>query len=41
MGERIMTKEEVFEEYGLCAVCADRNTCPDKDPRMVLFGKEG
>ena len=38
MGERIMTKEEVIEEYGLCTVCADRNTCPDKDPRMVLFG---
>ena len=24
MGEKVMTKEEVIEEYGLCAVCADR-----------------
>lgn len=38
MGEKIMTKEEMIEEYGLCAVCADRRTCRDKDPHMVVSG---
>lgn len=31
-----MTKEEVIAEYGLCAVCADRDTCEDKPEDMVL-----
>lgn len=31
-----MTKDEVIEEYGLCAVCADRETCEDAPKDMVL-----
>ena len=38
MGKRIMTKDEVIEEYGLCAVCFDRSTCRDKDTNMVVWG---
>ena len=38
MGEKIMTKEEMIKEYGLCAVCADRRTCSDKDHHMVVWG---
>lgn len=30
------TKDEVIERYGLCAVCADRETCPDKPDDMLL-----
>ena len=37
MGEKIMTKEEVIDEYGLCAVCADRDACDDKPDGMVLM----
>lgn len=31
-----MTKDEVIDRYGLCAVCADRETCPDKPDDMLL-----
>ena len=31
MGEKIMTKE-----YGLCAACANRRTCRDKDPLIIV-----
>lgn len=32
----VMTKEEVIAEYGLCAVCANRDYCEDKPDDMVL-----
>ena len=31
-----MTKEEVINEYGLCAVCAERETCEDRPDDMAL-----